>query len=130
MEIKDLIINLKLIRDELKSYILKVSNGHGEFAVITNFFISIIFNVIIFIFFLIDKILILIARLNSNLKNSLIIIFVLVCLYYFISPYQNCIREESNSCEGIRILLYQTKKDCVSGERFLNRERCNSAASW
>jgi len=34
--------------------------------------------------------------MNQNLKNALIIIAVLVGLYYFISPYQNCIREHSN----------------------------------
>jgi hypothetical protein len=56
--------------------------------------------------------------MNTGLKNALIIIFVLVCLYYFISPYQNCLREESGreSCEDWKeyVSLYKTKDDCVS----------------
>ncbi len=134
MEIKDLIINIRLIRDEFNSYISRFFNRHGEFAVIINFFISIIFNVTIFMITLANKILILITGLNSSLKNSLIIIFVLVCLYYFISPYQNCLREESGreSCEDWKeyTSLYKTKKDCVSWYKYRNRDRCNSASSW
>ena len=30
--------------------------------------------------------------MNKNLKIALIIIVILVGLYYFISPYQNCMR--------------------------------------
>ena len=30
--------------------------------------------------------------MDKNLKNALIIIVILVGLYYFISPYQNCMR--------------------------------------
>ena len=72
--------------------------------------------------------------MNTGLKNALIIIFVLVCLYYFISPYQNCIREESSreSCEDWKeyASLYKTKEDCASSRRYRNRDRCNSASSW
>jgi hypothetical protein len=72
--------------------------------------------------------------MNTGLKNALIIIFVLVCLYYFISPYQNCLREESgrNYCEDWSkyIYLYKTKEDCVSWHRYRIPDRCNSASSW
>jgi len=34
--------------------------------------------------------------MDKNLKNALIIIAVLVGLYYFISPYENCMRHNDN----------------------------------
>jgi hypothetical protein len=30
---------------------------------------------------------------NENLKNALIIIVIISAIYYFFSPYQNCMRE-------------------------------------
>ncbi len=32
--------------------------------------------------------------MNQQLRNMLIVIAVLVGLYYFISPYQNCMRSD------------------------------------
>jgi len=32
--------------------------------------------------------------MDKNLKNALLIIAVLVGLYYFISPYENCMRTQ------------------------------------
>jgi len=34
--------------------------------------------------------------MDKNLKNALIIIAVLVGVYYFISPYENCMRDYDN----------------------------------
>jgi len=31
--------------------------------------------------------------MDKNLKNALIIIAVLVGVYYFVSPYENCVRD-------------------------------------
>jgi len=34
--------------------------------------------------------------MDKNLKNALIIIAVVVGLYYLISPYENCMREQAS----------------------------------
>lgn len=75
--------------------------------------------------------------MDKSLKNALIIIGVLLVIYYWISPYRDCVRDELE--DGLEYCaeswvkypnLYKSKKDCNKQWKQSVRRSCGNIHSW
>ena len=89
MKIKELIINLGIIKDEFKSFISRVFKVHGEIAVIINFLIGAIFSAfsaIALVFLIIFvPILTIIKKISEMDRSAIFVLFIVIAsaIYYF-----------------------------------------------
>jgi hypothetical protein len=75
--------------------------------------------------------------MDKNLKNALIIIGVLLVIYFWISPYRECVRDGMedvpNYCaENYKKYknLYSTKKECIKWHKSSITNQCGQTHSW
>jgi hypothetical protein len=86
MRIKELIVNLGIIKDKFKSFISRFFKVHGEIAEIINFFISVIyFAILLFFLVIFGPILIIIETISEMDRSAIFILFIVIAtaIYYF-----------------------------------------------
>ena len=85
MKIKELIINLGIIKDQFKSFISRVFKAHGEIAEIINFLISTISTIFLVFLIIFVPILTIIKKISEMDRSAIFVLFIVIAsaIYYF-----------------------------------------------
>ena len=74
--------------------------------------------------------------MDNKLKNTLIIIGVLLAIYFWISPFRSCVREYTEThnqyCENWKKYpeVYSSKSDCRNQWKLPSKTECAKLFSW